>query len=153
MTRDAKMLFGSFNKRLNVPVYSRSKDWWLFRASMVELEGRERIWHYLAEAMAECAAELKRPAPERIDFDWFRSVAPIGLQLDPGALEHAALPLGFVACRVQDDRPLGGPIEDIAYPFLFDLHQLHLSLVFSALGPTLDIRRQIAVAFGTRLLW
>ncbi len=152
MTRAAKILFGSFSEQLNVPIYSRSNDWWLFRASAVELEGRERVSHRLAGAIADCAAALKRPAPAHIDFDWFGSVAPIALQLNVGALEQAALPLGFVACRVQDDRPSGGPIEDIAYPFLFDLQDLHLSLVFSALGPTSDIRQQIAVAFGTRLL-
>jgi hypothetical protein len=150
MTRASRTLFGSFSKLLSAGVFAN--DWWLFRASEVELEGQTRVSHELVDTLAERAAELKRPSPERIDLEWFRNVAPIGLQFRVEAVEVSPFLLGFVACRVQDDRPTGGQVQDMVYPFFFAEQQGRLVQQFSAAGPALDIRRQIVVAVGQRLL-
>jgi hypothetical protein len=151
MTRIAKTFFGSFGERLSTAVYA--DGWWFFRASDVELETETRVSHDLAAFLPESATKALRPVPKRMDLEWFRDVAPIGLQLQPDAMIESPLLLGLVACRVQDDRLKGGLVEDLAYPFLVAEHEGRLLLQFSTTGPAPEDQRRIIVAFGQRLLW
>jgi hypothetical protein len=150
MARILRILFGSFGERLSVPVYCDT--WWFFHASMVEPEGGERTWNDLADLLPECPDWLRPAIPERVDLEWFQSVAPTGLQSTRLTGENGVFPIGFVACQVRDGRATGGQIEDIAFPFLLAIRQERLSLEFSERGPDADTRHQIAVEFGIRLL-
>jgi len=88
--------------------------------------------------------------PAKIAPQWFREVAPIGLQIQlPG---DPSIRLGLVSSRVQDSRQSGGEIEEVAYPFLFVMVEDQLDICFSSRGPASEIQREIATAFGTRLL-
>jgi hypothetical protein len=151
MTHSSTTLFGSFADRLSTPVFA--DGWWLFRASQVELEGDGRLSHDLSAFLPECAPKPLRPQPVLVDAAWFRTVAPIGLQLGlEDKLQDAPLLLGFVAVRVHDDRPTSPGIQDMAYPFVFAERDGRLLLQFGTVGPAPEIQRDIAAAFVQRLL-
>ena len=150
MTRVAKVLFGSFGERLNVAVFAG--DWWFFHASSVELEGESRTLLDLGDCLPESSARRSRAVPQVIDTQWFRAASPVGLQLSPGFVIESPLRLGFVATRVQDDRATGGDVVDLAYPFVLVDDAGRLCLQFSSIGPVAELRRELGVAFGERLL-
>jgi hypothetical protein len=150
MTRTARTLFGSFGERLSAAVFA--DGWWFFRASDVELLTENRTSHEL-ETFLHRSATLGRALPDKVDLQWFRTVAPIGLQLDAAVLAAIPLVLGLVACRVQDDPTSNAPLLDLAYPFILSEEETRLRVQFSTAGPTDEIQQQILVAFGQRLLW
>jgi hypothetical protein len=94
MTRIATTFFGSFGERLSTGVYA--DGWWFFLASDVELETETRVSHDLAAFMPESATKALRPVPKRMDLEWFRDVAPIGLQIGAELVR-----LQVVALRVE----------------------------------------------------
>lgn len=151
LPRVAKTLFGTFGERLSVPV--SAGDWWFFHASSVELEAASRTLLVLDDCLPDSSARSGSAVPEVIDTHWFRAAAPVGLQLGPGFVTESPLRMGFVATRVQDDRPTGGEVVDLGYPFLLVEAAGRLCLQFSSLGPVAELRRDLAVAFGERLMW
>ncbi len=130
-----------------------ASDGWFFHASSVELEAESRTLLDLGDCLPESSARTLRAVPEVIDSQWFRAAAPIGLQLSYAIVIASPLRMGFVASRVQDDRPTGGDFVDVAYPFLLVEAAGRLCLQFSSVGPVAELQRQLGVAFGERLLW
>jgi hypothetical protein len=151
MTRRARTLFGSFGERLSAAVFA--DGWWFFRASDVELLTENRTSHEFETFLHRSATLARRALPDKTDLQWFRTVAPIGLQLDAAVLAAIPLVLGLVACRAHDDPTSNAPLLDLAYPFILLEEETRLRVQFSTTGPADEIQQQILVAFGQRLLW
>jgi hypothetical protein len=145
MTRPVEVHFGSFTKLVGTAVYAN--DWWIMRASGVELAGGAPTWHQLAGYVRACAAAEPRRLPDHIGSDWTRSAMPIGLQMNLPAA--TSLDMGFATCCV-DQRPAGR--VDVAYPFLLTERGEDVLLGFSELGPRASVRESIIRAFALRLL-
>jgi hypothetical protein len=151
VSRDKRIRFGSFGKLLNTPVHACAggHDWWFFLASEVQLEGEDPVPLQLAPFLPQCLTGAVKVAPQRVDAAWFWNVAPIGLNLS--RIEGCPGQLGFVVARA--DRQTGGQIEDVAYRLLLVIGEDDLHLHFSGRGPAREVREEIAIAFGMRLLW
>lgn len=136
--------FGSYDRLLGVAVHAHA--WWLRHAVRVELAGGAPSWHDLSDCIAASAAAENRPDPWRVDADWARARAPVGLQL--GLMQATLLTpivLDFIAARVEGS-------TSVAYPFLLREREGRLLFGFSTAGPTLSVQQDIITAVGCRLL-
>lgn len=113
MGRPSEIRFGSFARVLGTPVYAN--EWWLARATDVELVGDAPSCHALADYMPACAAAARRTMPERVDAAWLREAMPVGLQVES---PETPLPMGFVASTPRRHPAQRAPIAAMLKPRL-----------------------------------
>jgi len=126
-------------------VYSR--DWWFCRVEGVKLQGAAPRWYDLDTYRTLVEARVRKLAPKRIDADWVRGNLPVALGLNP-SFDKSLTPIDLEVIAMGLDIDV-----EVAYPFLLRERGSRVVCGFSPDGPTSEIRDNIIVALGARLLW